>query len=187
MPENINLIPSEVIKERSMHATYNRFLFVSILVLVLTGLGIAGLLYINYTKQQELNSVTKQVSQKKEELKSLEDVQKNGSILTAKLAHIDSLLTNKIYYSRLLDEIKNRQTEGIVLNSVNINSSFEVSFSGSAANTVALQRYVTHLIEEPDNLFSDAKILAVSIKEDTGLTTFGITVVANKEMLTGLK
>lgn len=185
MSENINLIPAEVIQERNLHNTFNRFLYFSILVLVISFVALGVAAFLSTNSQSKLTKITNEVSTKQDELKSLQDVERQGSELVARLGFVDTLLNNKVYNSLVMQEMNKRNIAGIVINSISLTDSFDLTINGVATSTTILQRYVSNLVAEPDNLFSNALIKQVSIKEDSGAATFGITVTADSTKLIG--
>lgn len=183
MPDNINLIPSEVVKERSLKKTHSRLLLVSIFFLVLVVLSAIGVIFLQSKAQGELNAAKGRINSKQDEIESLKEVERKASSLTAKLSYIEGLLSNKIFYSRIMNELDLKSKTGITLTQATVSESYAVEITGLSTSTTTLQSYINNLVQGPDNLFSDARILEVNIKEGSGLASFKVSVKVSKDSL----
>jgi len=187
MPQNINLVPSEVVKERALHQAYNKFVIFSLVILVAAFSVLGVFAYLVSSTQKQISTLNNEIAAKERELEKLKNVEKSGAILTSRLEFIQNLMNNKVYYSKVMEEIKSRTIPGIVVSSISVSDIFEISVSGTAASTTALQNYVTGLVAGPDNLFFDAKIFEVSVKEGGGTASFRVTVQTKAEEIVGVK
>ncbi len=190
MPDSnkINLIPSEVLKERSLKNQYKRFLYFSFFILIVSFASFAFISYILSSSNRKLTSLKRNVAKKQDEIKQLEDVAKKGAILTSRLSYIDNILKNRTYYSRIMDEIKLRSKAGVVVTGVSVkefDGKFDTSISGVASSTTVLQDYMLGLVAKPDNLFSKPKILEVSVREGESTATFKISLDTDKNLILG--
>ena len=192
MPDStkINLIPTEVLKERSLKNQYRRFLYFSFGVLIFSFLAFAVVSYFLSSSNKELTSLKRSVASKQDEIKQLEDIAKKGAILTARLSFIDTVLKNRVYYSRIMEEIKLRSKAGVVVTGVSVkefDDTYETSISGVASSTTVLQDYMLGLVAKPDNLFSRPKILEVSVREGESTATFKISLDTDRDIILGNK
>jgi len=149
------------------------------IVLILAGIAI----FLQSKSQSDLNATKSRISTKQDEIESLKDVERKASALTAKLSYVDQLLKNKIYYSKVMNELDLKSKSGITVTQVDVDEMYNVEIGGVSTSTTVLQTYINDLVKEPDNLFFDAKILEVSIKEGSGLASFKVSVKALKENL----
>lgn len=187
MPDkSINLIPSEIIQERSRKSSQKKVLNFGLGLLFISLLLVGVAFYLRMSSASKIKGIEGQITSKKAELASFEDVERLGTDLTARLGFADTIFNNNPYYSRVLDEIDSKNTAGVVVTNVEVvDDLYEITISGEASNTNALQNYVTNLVQGPDNLFSDAKVLEVNIKEGTGTANFKVSVVGDSQKIVG--
>jgi len=149
--------------------------------MILLVLGVV--VFLQSKSQSDLNLTKSRISSKQDEIESLKDVERKASSLTAKLNYIDQLLKNKIYFSKIMNELDLKSKPGITITQANVTDAYTVEITGLSTSTTTLQTYINDLVKEPDNLFSDARILEVSIKEGSGLASFKVSVKVSKEDL----
>lgn len=82
-----------------------------------------------------------------------------------------------------MNELDLKSKPGITITQANVTDAYTVEITGLSTSTTTLQTYINDLVKEPDNLFSDARILEVSIKEGSGLASFKVSVKVSKEDL----
>ena len=181
--KDINLIPNEVVRERNRNQAFRGLLVFGLVVFAIAIGGLFVSSFLSATANRTLSGVQNQVSAAEGELAKLQDVQKEGSMLTARLKYIKGLLDNKTYYSILMDKLNQKSKTGITINSVQISKDFTLTLTGTSANTTLLQVYVLGLIADNETFFIDPRITQVSIKEDDGSSTFTILVDVNKDEL----
>lgn len=184
MPSDINLIPSEVVKERSLKKTHSRLLIGSIVFIGLIVIVAAVVIFLQTRSVSKLNATKSRIQTKRDEIESLKEVERKASALTAKLDYVDHLLSSKIYYSRVMNELDLRSKTGITLTQVDVDATYEVIISGLSTSTTNLQTYIDGLVKGPDNLFTNAKVLEVNIKEGSGLAVFKVSVEVDRADLT---
>lgn len=181
--QNLNLIPIEVINEGKVKSTQSKaFLFSIVFLLIcLVFLGIS--FYFVSNAKSKLLSLKKLNTEKIAELKSLENLEKSAQITQSRLEMVNNIVSSKVYYSKILTEIKNKSNSQILIEFVEIDKDFNLTINGSANTTLNLQNYVNNLVKGPDNLFSNAKIVSLDISEGLGNAKFSITVKADEKLL----
>lgn len=184
--QDINLIPSSVVKERNIETNQQRFLVFSVIVLIVSAVLTAVIGTVAATSSTNLSKLQNEVATKQNTVKSLEDAELKGLQLQARLGFIDSLLNRKVVYSKVLDEIELRIKEGIVVTNVQIGENLVLTISGNASSTTALQNYINGLVLPPDNLFSEAKVMEVSIGESSAGVRFKVSVEVDEALVTGI-
>lgn len=186
MPQEINLIPQEVVKERSRQSSQTKFVLFSLVFLFIAGIltVVSGLLAT--TSSASLSSIKDEVNQKEQKIKSLEEVEKSASVLQQRLGFIKGLFDNKIVYSKILNELEVRLINGIALTDVEVTPDYAITISGVASSTTILQNYVKNLVSE-GSLFSDLKIIEVNIKEGKGTVDFKVQATVDKTKVVGFK
>ncbi len=186
MPQEINLIPQEVVKERTRQSSQTKFVIFSLIVIFVAGLStvISGVLATS--SSATLSGLKDDVSQKEQRIKSLEEVEKSASVLQQRLSYIKGLFDNKVVYSKVLNELEVRLINGIAVTDIDVSPDFQVSISGVASSTTILQNYVKNLVAE-GSLFGDLKIIEVNIKEGKGTVDFKVEATIDKTKVVGLK
>lgn len=175
MPNEINLIPNEIVEEQSSERQQRGFLYFSFIVLVVC-LIITGVAWsLSLSTNVKLNNTEKSINQAKQELATLEEVERKGATLQLRLEYIKKLLANKIHHSKILEEIDSRSRNTVVVEDVALTADGILTLKGKATSTAELQNYVVNLVKEPDNLFTNARVLEVNVGE-SGVVNFAVSV-----------
>ena len=186
MPQEINLIPQEVVKERSRQSSQTKLVIFSLIVLFISGVltVTAGLLATS--SAASLSKLKDESNQKEQKIKSLEEVEKSASVLQQRLGFIKKLFDNKVIYSKILNELELKLITGIAVTDVDVSPDYKISISGIASSTTILQNYVKNLVAE-SSLFGDLKIIEVNIKEGKGTVDFKVEAIVDKTKVVGFK
>jgi|GEM_PF-4848732 len=179
MPKkDINLIPSEIIEEQSTARQQRGVIFFALIVFVI-GIALSGAVWFLALRQNvKITNTNNQIAERKEQLKSLEEVEKKGSKLQLRLDYIKGVLSKNVLYSKVMAELEDRKQDSVEITQVTLDDNGLLKIVGIASSTPSLQNYVINLVKEPDNLFSDARILEVSVG-DGGRVKFSVSVMTN--------
>lgn len=186
MPQEINLIPQDVVKERTRQSSQTKFVLFAFLVVIVSGIltVVAGVMAT--TSSATLSTLKTEVSTKEVKIKSLEDVEKTASVLQQRLGYINTLFNTKTIYSKILTELESKLLTGIAVTSVDVTPEYEITISGVASSTTVLQNYVKNIASET-GLFNNLKIMEVNIKEGKGTVDFKVEAMVDKTKIIGFK
>lgn len=184
MPQDINLIPKEILKERSVQSAQNSFVLFSLSLIVVSIIlsVIAGVLATN--SSASLTSIKSEVNQKENKIKTLNEVEKLASNLQQRLAFIKSVFDSKTLYSKIITEIEQKNITGIAVTNVDVTPEYTISIKGISSSTSVLQNYIKNISSE-NSLFLDLKIMEVSINEGKGIVDFKIDATVDKKQVLG--
>ncbi|MBP7859532.1 hypothetical protein KA001_01040 [Patescibacteria group bacterium] len=181
--QNLNLIPTEVIREGKLKSTQSKAIFYSVAFLLVCLIFTGVSFYFVTTSKSKVLALKKSNTDKISELKSLENLEKSAQITQNRLELINNIVSAKIYYSKVLTELQNKSNAQITIEAVEIDKDFGLVINGVASTTLTLQNYVNNLVKGPNNLFSQAKILSLDISEGLGNAKFSVKVEADKKLL----
>lgn len=185
MPQDINLIPNSVVKERSLQSGQNKFIWFCFLLIILTVIVTVVMGVLSTNASAKLTAVKEEINQKELKIKSLQDVEKSAVTLQQRLAFIKNIFDSKIVYSKLITEIESKLISGIAVTNVDVSADdFVVTITGAASSTTVLQNYIQN-ISKTDSLFLNLKILEVSINEGKGTVDFKVEATLDSKKIVG--
>lgn len=180
--KDINLIPNEIIEEQSSARQQRGVIFFAAIVFLI-GVVLSGVAwFLALSQNVKITNTDNQIAERKEQLKALEDVEKQGSKLQLRLDYVQSILSKSVLYSKVMQELADRDQDSIEITQVNLDDNGLLKIVGIASSTPSLQNYVINLVKEPNNLFSDARILEVSVG-DGGRVNFSVSVSTDMESI----
>lgn len=184
MPQDINLIPKEVVKERTAQSAQSSFVLFCLFLIVISIIlsVVAGVLATN--SSASLTAIKSEVNQKENKIKTLNEIEKVASNLQQRLTFIKSVFDSKILYSKIITELEQKLIAGIAVTNVDITPEYVISIKGISSSTTVLQNYIKNISSE-NSLFLDLKIMEVSINEGKGTVDFKVDATIDKKQVLG--
>jgi Tfp pilus assembly protein PilN len=183
MPADINLIPQAEIKEQKKTKAVKGSTVFSILFLVIV-LAVGGYFYyITDVLKSQISSLDGEISSLRADITSLSDVEISARNLDKKYSVLENLFDNRLKYSLLLKEVKNRQPSDLEVQSLDVKPG-NMNVSGVADNYISIANFVNSLvndnfeggIEELKGVFTSVSLNSVSLEGSTNKVKFFIVV-----------
>ncbi|MCK5122645.1 MAG: hypothetical protein KAQ87_00635 [Candidatus Pacebacteria bacterium] len=172
---SINLLPkNDNFNEVKNRKWSGRIVFgISILLVAIPVIFFAGLYFLNKNSSEEIENLNLEIKTAEEE------IEKSFSKTELLLANSDvdnaiSLLSERVYFTKIINIFQENLIDGVYLNSLNINSSEEDSltsrFDGVARDYSSLISQIDAL--KSNDVFEKVDIKSVSIGKDNGYIDF---------------
>ena len=172
---SINLLPKhDNFNEVKNRKWSGRIVFgISILLVAIPVIFFAGLYFLNKNSSEEIENLNLEIKTAEEE------IEKSFSKTELLLANSDvdnaiSLLSERVYFTKIINIFQENLIDGVYLNSLNINSSEEDSltsrFDGVARDYSSLISQIDAL--KSNDVFEKVDIKSVSIGKDNGYIDF---------------
>jgi Tfp pilus assembly protein PilN len=190
MAQSINLIPQQEVREQQKVKIVKASTIVTVLVLVL----VAAVSVFYFKKTSDLNNELTQVNENIEQLRgnirSMEPIEVKARNLYKKYSVLDKLFNERVAFSLLLEELRAREPEGLVVASLDIRGS-EAVLSGSGQNYNVISDFIRALVNpdfpsgNPDlkDLFSDVQLSTVSYDNSKATVNFSLNVTFREDKL----
>jgi len=179
--QTIDFIPDEVLHARHEKAQYSEILKVGIAFLIITILLAVGLYVYKLMLKKDLDAVKDEISTQTREIDSMKNVAESGYTLGVRLKTLEEILDNRIVYSKLMNEIRDKTPASIMLGSISLSESTKLVLDGSAdsADYTPIADFKNKLASS--DLFSDIKVLNAS--GDSKTITFSVSTSLDIEKL----
>ncbi|OGC72864.1 hypothetical protein A2473_03915 [candidate division WWE3 bacterium RIFOXYC2_FULL_42_13] len=181
--ENINLIPQEEIQYQAKGKAV-KGTTVFFILLTIVALGVSGYLYYAHSDiSTKVNDVNSQIESQRAKIKSLSSTEVVVRNLDLKFNSISKVIAERPHYSRLLDELKVRQPEGVRIESMDIKDGI-VNYTGDADNYILIANFINSLLnkdfpggdQELKDLFTEVKLNSVTLDQNKSTVRFFIVI-----------
>ena len=191
MEANIDLIPAEERIKRSKEKAKKLVLVVSLILFVLT-LGASGYVYYKIKQlDQQTAEIIAQVETKKAKIEEKAGIEIAARNLDSKYKVLSQILADRLYYSKLLDELVLRTPENITITSIDSSVQDTASLAGVALDYISLAKFLNSLADpkvasasaSAENLFKEVVINTVTLDPLDASARFNLSVTLDAELL----
>jgi len=183
----IELIPEEVIGEKKKEKVQRLANAGGVLFLIICALVTVGLLAVLSAQKSALSNVQKQVAAKQAELSSMVDMEKKIIGLDTKSSTLTSVLSERRYYSLLLDALEKSLSYGVSIVSLGIDSNNTIGITGEVQSYDNLAAFLRDAVdpEKGGSLFEEVILSSVNFSATGGAIQFNATISFPAEALKG--
>ncbi|MCG2685801.1 PilN domain-containing protein [Candidatus Parcubacteria bacterium] len=176
MPQDINLMPQEVLKTRRTARGTRAFTVVSIGIFIFCMLGaVAAFGYETFLLRTISNF--QNLSQREiTEIQSLEPVERAALILEQKSDILTKVFRERSFYSKLLERLSLEVPQDVVITDLAVVNPTQVGVSGEAQSYVALSKFLRALTSSEEDIFDSAVLSSVSLDSQSGKAKFALSV-----------
>jgi len=128
----VNFIPDEIIAERRQKSNLKRGNRIAVSLAVFTLLIGIGLWGYNYYSQSQIKNTELQIAESQKKIEELSDLGKTGYLLGLRLGNAQEILEERIYYSKLFEELAAQIPDSITVKSWQSSEGGSISLSGSS-------------------------------------------------------
>lgn len=190
MAQSINLIPQQEVREQQKVKIVKVSTILTVLVLVI----VAGISIFYFKKTTDLNNELSQVNADIEQLRgnirSMEPIEVKARNLYKKYSVLDKLFKERVAFSLLLEELRVREPDGLVVASLDIRGT-EAVLSGNGQNYNVISDFIRALVDQdfpsgnPDlkDLFSNVQLSTVSYDNSKATVNFSLNVTFREDKL----
>lgn len=183
MPADINLIPQAEIKEQQkFKAVKGSTVFSVVFLLIVLVVG-GYFYYITNNVKSQISSVESSIEVLRADITDLSEVEISARNLDKKYNVLRSLFIERLRYSLLLKELKNRQPSDLEIQSLDIKPA-SMNVSGIADNYISIANFVNSLVSKDfeggveglKEVFTSVSLNSVSLEGSTNKVKFFIVV-----------
>jgi len=181
--ENINLIPQEEVQYQvKKKAVRSGTIF--FLVLTIVAFGISAYLYRESANiSAQLEDTDNQIESQRTKIKAMSSTEVLLRNLDKKYNSIISVISSRLHYSRLLSELKARQPEGVITETVDVKDG-TVNYTGNADNYILIANFINSLLNKEftggdpllKELFTEVKLNSVTLDQNKNTVRFFIII-----------
>lgn len=188
MGQSINLVPREIKTEQVKVRVVKASSVVTVLMLIIVG-GISGYFYYNnLMAKSKIKENEAQIASLRKDIQEMEDIEVVARNLDKKYSSIKDVLDNRLYYSMLMEEVKSRIPEGVILTEFILNRDGTISLDGYGQTYLSISEFFGNLgvpssEEGVEPLFGDVTLNSVSFDNRDGTAKYSITTKFNGELL----
>ncbi len=179
--ETINLIPKEERVQQAKTKVVKLSTILSVVLLVIVG-GVGGFyFYKAYTLRSEVKALDDQISNLRDQINQLSDIEISARNLFSKSNVLGSIFDSRFYYSKMLEELEKSIPSGVVVKTFGLNKDSQISISGTAQTYNQVQEFSNKLLESP--LFTEVSLNSVGLEKSEEKINYFIIVTYNEEVL----
>lgn len=185
MAKDINLLPSEITKERKRKQQKKSFNIIAYIFLGACVL-VSGIIFLyHYFQVRTLQSLVSASKNEEQKIKDLRAIEEEGLRLEVKNTALGDILKLQKKYSYLLEMISKSAPTGLKINSLVSSVASDVQVSGVADSYAILSRFLINTIdpEMGGAIFTAADLNSVNLDERVGGARFLMTLYIKKGSL----
>ena len=183
MPADINLIPQAEIKEQQKSKAVKGSTVFSIVLLFIVLLVGGYYYYITNDVKSQISSLESEIQVLRADITDFSDVEISARNLDKKYNVLKSLFSERLRYSLLLKELRNRKPTDLEIQSLDIKPA-SMNISGIADNYISIANFVNSLVtkdfeggvEGLKGVFTSVSLNSVSLEGSTNKVKFFIVV-----------
>lgn len=172
MAEEINLIPQYEVASQTRLKVVRVSSIVSILLLLII-VGISGYYYYNvYQLKQEMSVIDSSITDYRSQITSLTDIEIIARKLYAKTTVISSILSDRNYFSILLEELQTSTPPDVRVADFTMTKGNKITLTGYGDSYNSIQDFINNLLA--NDVFTDVKLNSVGLSnnKDNGVSYF---------------
>lgn len=190
MVQSINLVPQEEIQEQTKIKVVKLSSVFAILLFFVVA-GVAGFMYYQkYQLDLQKAALDGEIAGLRDEIKGMSELEIVARNHTKKVAVLRGLMDNRVYYSKLVNELRGRETDDIKITTFDYSGS-NLNISGTCSSLVSLSEYISNLLnrdgskgsEELKSLFTSVRLGNVTLQKADSKFTFSLQVSYDVELL----
>lgn len=183
MPADINLIPQAEIKEQQKSKAIKGSTVFSVVFLIIVLLVGGYFYFITSNIRSQISSLDSDIQSLRADITGLSGVEISARNLDKKYSVLKNLFAERLQYSLLLKELRNRQPSDLEIQSLDIKPA-SMNISGIADNYISIANFVNSLvnknfeggIEGLKEVFTSVSLNSVSLEGSTNKVKFFIVV-----------
>jgi Tfp pilus assembly protein PilN len=182
MPESINLIPHEE-KQVQVTAQAVRLSTVVTIFLFVIVAAVSGFFYYRiYTLKNLSKSLDTKITSHRAEITTLAPIEITARNLDARYQSLSSIYSSRVYFSKLLKEVKDRTPSSVVIDAFTIIPGNKITVNGTSQSYISIAEFINKLAES-NSVFTDVSLNSVNLEKSTNRVGFYIMVTYNPEVL----
>jgi len=187
MPQDINLMPQEVLKTRRTARGTRAFTVVSVGIFIFCMLGTVFVFGYETFLLRAISNFQNLSQQEIAEIKSLEPIEKMARILDQKSSILTKVFRGRSFYSKLLEKLSLEVPQDVVITDLVVVNPTQVGVSGEARSYIALSKFLRALTASEEDIFDSAVLSSVSLESQSGKAKFALSVYLVEDALNELK
>lgn len=185
MPSNfsdVNFLPEEVVSNRKHQSQVKSLNKIAVSLMAVTLVIGAGIFGYNYYTQSRIKSVRDEISVKETEIRELNEFAITGYKLGLRLDAINTILNQRVYFKKVLDQVYAEIPDGVSIVSMQVNDEGSVTISGkSYPNYIPIAVFQDNLVNSESEYFSNIRLRSASLDKTSGEISFTINFLVDLE------
>ncbi len=191
MGQSINLIPQEEKQEQTKTQLVKLSTVFTIILFVIVA-GISGyLFYQTYSLKTQIQLHEANITDLRAQIQNQSQIEIIARNLESKYKALNSILTDRLYYSLLLKEVQARLPQTVVIEDFSITQGNAINISGTAETYIAIAEFINALTNKEfvggvtglEKLFTSVSLNTVTTESNVSKIKFFIVVSFNGSLI----
>ncbi len=175
---DVNFIPDEVVSDRKRNSqvkSLNKLAVGAMILALIVGGGLFG--YNLYTKNK-ITTLKTDVTKKQSEIQELNEFAKDGYKLGLRLSSVKTILSERPYYGKIVEELYNQVPEGVGIKDIQVDDEGSVILTGIAVpNYIPIATFQDNLKASDSQYFTKIRLRSAALEKTTGSVSFTLEFV----------
>lgn len=184
MSQSINLIPKQELEKQAEVKALNLSTIVSFVVLGLVSIISIYLLITTTSLKNQIKTLDSSIANLRSNIKSLSSIEIIARNLDKKHKVLSSIFKDRLYYSKLLEELNARKPSGVAIVDLNLRENNRLTISGKADTYILVAEFTNALVDKSftngnpllKDLFGEVVLNSVNLENKGGGVNFSINV-----------
>lgn len=184
MSQSINLIPKQELEKQAEVKALNLSTIVSFVVLGLVSIISIYLLITTTSLKNQVKTLDSSITNLRSNIKSLSSIEIIARNLDKKHKVLSSIFKDRLYYSKLLEELNARRPNGVNIVDLNLRENNRLTISGKADTYILVAEFTNALVDKSftngnpllKDLFGEVVLNSVNLENKGGGVNFSINV-----------
>lgn len=184
MSQSINLIPKQELEKQAEVKALNLSTIVSFVVLGLVSIISIYLLITTTSLKNQIKTLDSSITNLRSNIKSLSSIEIIARNLDKKHKVLSSIFKDRLYYSKLLEELNARRPAGVTIVDLNLRENNRLTISGKAETYILVAEFTNALVDKSftngnpllKDLFGEVVLNSVNLENKGGGVNFSINV-----------
>ena len=176
MPEDISLLPKEVVQKKEQEQRGQQLRKGALLFVVVYFLLCAGVFVYSFILRSEASSLKQSIVDEEAKLDSLSEMEITARDLEKRVRALGGILDDKLRFSGLLTSLSRSVPTDVSITEMTVRSEETLSISGTSRSYSSLASFLLNLKESrpPQVEFEAVELQSVSLDQQTGEARFDL-------------
>jgi len=191
MAQSINLIPKQEVEKQAETKALNLSTIISFVLLGFVSIVSIYFLITTLNIKNQIKNLDTQIASLRTNIRSLSGIEIIARNLDKKHKVLSAIFKDRVYNSRLLQEISDRKPSGVTIVDLNLREANKLNISGKADTYILVAEFTNALLDKSfsngdpklKDLFNEVTLNSVNLENRGGGVNFSITVDFNSGKL----
>jgi Tfp pilus assembly protein PilN len=175
MAQSINLIPQDEVQEQQKVKLVKASTIFMVVVLIIVVIASAFYFFQATSLRRGIKNYDTSIAGLRTDIQALSDIEITARNLDARYQALTSIYNERLYFSKLLDELQNRVPESIIIDNLNIATENRINITGTGDNYLSIAEFLRQLAEA-EEFVTNVTLNSVTLEAAKGRVSFFIIV-----------